>query len=278
MTRRIGLGPLTALELSPQDLVSVAAGAGYDFVGLRLVPVVGQPHRHEIDVAAIKKRVAATGMQVVDVEVFRLDPDTRVADFEPMLAAAAHLGATDLLAHGADPDESRLVDNWGRLCELASAYGMAANVEPMPWLEVGTVAKADRLLGLAPRANAAVLVDPIHFFRGENRLEDLSGTKTRYMQFCDARAENPTSMDEIRRQAREDRLMPGEGELDLRGLLEALPPDLPISLEIPYARPMPALERAKLAITTTRQFLTGLAPSPGHIRRQDGFGGRHHKE
>jgi hypothetical protein len=62
-------------------------------------------------------------------------------------------------------------------------------------------------------------------------------------------------MEEIRRQAREDRLMPGEGELDLAGLLAALPSDLPICLEIPYARPMPPLERARLALARTMPLL-----------------------
>ena len=255
MTRKVGLAALTVLELSSQDQVSLAAQVGYDFVGLRLVPVAGQPHQHVVDAAAIEKRLADTGMKVFDVEVFRLDPETRVADFEPMLAISQRLGASDLLVHGADPDRTRLADNWGRLCDLAGRYGLAANLEPMPWVEISTIAKANRILQLAPRKNAAVLPDAIHFFREANRLEDLAATKTRYVQFCDARREKPASMDEIRRQARADRLMPGEGGLDLRGLLGALPPDLPVCLEIPYARPMPPLERARLALAKSRPFL-----------------------
>lgn len=255
MTRKIGLAALTVLELSPQEQISVAAQAGYDFVGLRLIPVSGQPHQHAVDVAAIEKRLAATGMKVLDVEVFRLDPETEVGDYEPMLAIAARLRASDLLVHGADPERSRLADNWGRLCDLADRYGLAANMEPMPWVEISTIAKANRILELAARDNAAVLPDAIHFFRQANRLEELVTTKSRYVQFCDAPAERPKSMEEIRRQAREDRLMPGEGELDLTGLLAALPPDLPICLEIPYARPMPPLERARLALAKTSSLL-----------------------
>ena len=255
MTRRIGLAALTVLELPPQEQISLAAQTGYDFVGLRLIPVSGQPHQHALDVAAIEKRLAATGMKVLDVEVFRLDPETRVDDYEPMLAIAARLRATDLLVHGADPDHARLAYNWGRLCELAEPYGLAANMEPMPWVEVSTIAKANRILELAPRHNAAVLPDAIHFFREANRLAELASTPMRYAQFCDARRETPASMDEIRRQAREDRLMPGEGALDLRGLLAALPGDLPLCLEIPYAKPMPALERAQLALAKTRALL-----------------------
>lgn len=256
MTRKIGLAALTVLELAPQEQISVAAQAGYDFVGLRLIPVSGQPHQHLVDVAAIEQRLAATGMKVLDVEVFRLDPETEVADYEPTLAIAARLRASDLLVHGADPDRSRLADNWGRLCELAERYGLAANIEPMPWVEVSTIAKANRLLDLAPRPNAAVLPDAIHFFREANRLEDLSTTRMRYVQFCDARREKPASMDEIRRQAREDRLMPGEGGLDLPGLLATLPADLPLCLEIPYAKPMSPLARAQLALAKTKGLLT----------------------
>ena len=157
MTRKVGLAALTVLELSPQEQVSLAAQAGYDFVGLRLIPVAGQPHQHAVDAAAIEKRLADTGMKVLDVEVFRLDSDTRVADFEPMLAISQRLGASDLLVHGADPDSARLADSWGRLCDLAGRYGLAANLEPMPWVEISTIAKANRLLASAPRTNAAVL-------------------------------------------------------------------------------------------------------------------------
>ena len=62
-------------------------------------------------------------------------------------------------------------------------------------------------------------------------------------------------MQEIIRQARSDRLFPGEGGLDLTGLLRTLPAGLPLSLEIPYAKPMPALERARRALAATKAML-----------------------
>jgi len=191
--RRIGLAALTVLELSPAEQIAVAAKAGYDFVGLRLIPVDGQPYRHAIEVAEIERRLADSGVPVLDVEVFRLAEDTRVADFEPVMAVAARLRATDLLVHGADPEAERLAETWGRFCDLAGRYGLAANLEPMPWVPVSTVQKANRILSSAPRANAAVLVDAIHFYRVDNDLEDLPRTRTRYLQFCDARAEKPVA-------------------------------------------------------------------------------------
>jgi sugar phosphate isomerase/epimerase len=258
MKRALGLAALTVLELPHHEQVSVAAQAGYTHVGLRLVPVAGQPYEHPVDVAAIEARLADTGVRVLDVEVFRLTAETGVAQFEPALAAAAQLGAGHILVHGADADEARLAERYGRLCDLAARYGLVANLEPMPWVDVSSVAKALRVLHGSRRANSGLLVDAIHFFRAGERVADLGSVprgSLHYAQFCDARRERPTDMQEIIRQARSDRLMPGEGGLDLAGLLRALPAELPLSLEIPYARPMPALERARRAREATLRLL-----------------------
>ena len=67
--------------------------------------------------------------------------------------------------------------------------------------------------------------------------------------------ERPADLQEIIRQARSDRLFPGEGGLDLQGLMRALPTDLPISVEIPYAKPMHPLEPAKRTLEATRELL-----------------------
>jgi sugar phosphate isomerase/epimerase len=261
VNRRFGLAALTVLELPPAEQVSVAAAAGYDDVGLRLIPVAGQPVVHAINVAEIEARLAATGLRVLDVEVFRVSAETKVADYERAMADAQRLGAGHLLAHGADADASRLADNFGRLCDLASAYGLSVNIEPMPWVDVSTVAQAKQLLAAIGRSNAALLVDPIHFFRADNRFEDLRGAVFNYLQFCDARAERPADRKELIRQAREDRMLPGEGGLDLAGLMRALPADLPISLEMPLARKLEPAARARLVLESTRKFL-----EPGAVR------------
>ena len=259
MKRYLGVAHLTALELPPAELIATAAAAGYDGVGLRLVPVVGQAFPHApLDLPAIERAAKETGLRIHDVEVFRLEAETKVKDFEPMLAISQRLGATELLVHGADPDASRLTNTFGELCDLAAKYRLAANLEPMPWVDVSNMAKALRVIEGAARANGALLVDAIHFFRAGNRPSELATVpkrRLRYLQFCDARAEAPADMQEMIRQARGDRLFPGEGGLDLRGLLDALPADLPISLEIPYARPMPAAERLRRALQATKAML-----------------------
>lgn len=255
--RQLGLAALTCLELTPSDLVSTAAEAGYDYVGLRLIPVANQVLA-PFDVRDIERRLRDTGVRVLDVEVFRLAPDTVVGDFERHVASASRLAAKELLVHGADPDEGRLVENFGRLCDLAARYRLNVSLEPMPWVEISNVRKAKRLLAAAGRANAALLVDAIHFFREDNRFDELEGVRANYAQLCDAHPGRPAEPRELMRQARSDRLFPGEGALDLQGLLAALPSGLPLSLEVPVAQPLPPMERARRALAATRRLLTSL--------------------
>jgi sugar phosphate isomerase/epimerase len=251
LQRRIGLAALTCIELAPPELVSAAAGAGYDCVGLRLIGVAGQA-LPPFGQRELERRLADTGLQVLDVEIFRLEEKTRIAEFERALALAGRLKASEILVHGADPDEGRLIESFSRLCELAGKYGLHANLEPMPWVDISTVAKAKRILS---GTNGALLVDALHFYRADNTLDELDDVPLRYMQLCDARPGRPTEVQELIRQARGDRLFPGEGSLDLRGLMGALPADLPISLEVPVARKIEPFQRAKLALEATRRFL-----------------------
>ena len=259
VSRKIGLAALTVLELSHEEQVSVAAQAGYSHLGLRLIPVAGQPVIHALDAAEVERRLADTGVGVLDVEVFRLMPQTNVGEFEAVMATAQRLGATELLVHGADSSEARLIETFGRLCDLAAGYGLSANLEPMPWVDVSNLAKAMRILDGAARENGGLLVDAIHFFRAGDSPQALAKVPRRflrYMQLCDARPERPADMQEIIRQARSDRLFPGQGGLDLKGLLRALPGEIPISLEIPISKRMEPLERARRALDATRAILT----------------------
>ncbi len=256
MERRIGLAALTCMELAPHELVAVAAQAGYDCVGLRLIPVAGQT-LPAFDLPGTERRLAESGLKVLDVEVFRVDAVTRLAAFEPVMATAARLGATEILAHGADPDEARLRDAFSKLCALAAQYGLHVNLEPMPWVEVSTIAQAKRVI--EGNHNAALLVDAIHFYRADNTFADLEGARMRYLQFCDAHRGRPTGVGELIRQARSDRLFPGEGALDLVGLLKATPAGLPLSVEVPVAQRLEPLERARRALDATRLFLSRVA-------------------
>ena len=269
MSRPIALAALTVLELSPPDMVSCAAEAGYSDIGLRLIPATPTEVTYATIgdtpiIRATLSRLADTGIRCFDVEILRLKAETRVADFLPVLETAARLGARAALIAGNDPDEGRLAQRFGELCDLAAPLGIAPCLEPMPWTDVSNFAQGARIVGRAARANAGLLIDPIHFDRGGSRASEIAEVPAawfRYAQLCDAPAERPATTEGLLHQARAERLFPGDGGLDLRGILRALPSDLPLSLEIPMeelAKTVGAVERARRALAATRNLLQSL--------------------
>jgi sugar phosphate isomerase/epimerase len=269
MNRTLSLAALTVLELSPPQMVTCAADAGFSHVGIRLIPATPTEPQYDIVgdtqlLREVESRLADTGVKVLDVEIFRLKPETRVADHEGAIATAARLGASDLLLAGNDPDEARLVDNFAAFCDLAARYGLGACLEFMPWSDVKDLAHGAHVVERTGRDNAGLLIDPFHLTRSRSRIEDIAAipaTRLHFMQFCDVRAAIPPTMDAILAEARAERLFPGDGVVDLLGLLRAVPRDLPLSVEVPMhtlARTVPATERARRALAATRRVLAQL--------------------
>ncbi len=275
MTRTISLAPLSILELAPPDMVTCAAQAGYSHLGLRLNPVmpnldVSYPIIGDTEmVREVARRLADTGLKVLDVEFIRITPDTRVSDHVPMLETAARLGAKHVLAGGGDADEGRLAARFGELCDAALPLGLTVDLEPIPLFELRTLAQAERVLARADRPNSGLVIDPIHFDRSRERLADAARIPRKwlhYMQLCDAPAERPADAAGLQFQARYERMIPGEGGLDLPGLLRALPRDLPLGVEVPMAalaRTVGAEERARRLLAATRALLRRLEDEAG---------------
>ena len=254
--RTLSLAALTVLELSPPEMVACAAQAGYSHVGLRLIPATDSEPNWPVlgDTAMVRElehRLSDSGVRVLDIEIFRLKPDTDVASYLPGLETGARLGAKHVLVAGNDPDAARLSERLAALCALGAPFGLTFDLEPMPWTEVKDLQQGKRIALASRQANAGVLIDPIHFDRGGNVPADIAAVPNEllhYAQLCDAPAERPRDVQMLLQQARCERLMPGEGGLDLGGILRALPPALPLSLEVPrltLAKTVPAQERAR---------------------------------
>jgi sugar phosphate isomerase/epimerase len=261
---RLSLAHLTVLDATPLELIDAAAAGGFDYIGLRIVPptpadrivpVVGD---HDL-IRRIEQRLDETGMRILDVETFWLSPQTRVEDLEPALETAARLGARYLLVCGNDPDEGRVVSSFASLCEAARPLGLKAMLEFIPFCHTQTSAQALRVVHAAAQANAGILVDALHVMRSGGSPDDLRQLAPElldYWQICDARTARPAD-DDLRREARTDRFYPGDGELPLDAMLEALPASAPIAVEAPCARyaHLPVIERGRLCGETTRAFL-----------------------
>lgn len=273
-TTTFSLAALTVLELSPPEMIEVAAKAGYDAVGLRLIPATPAEHHYPLarDPALLRRTQQAlrdTGLKVLDIEILRLRPETRIVDaFAHILDIGAELGASEVLVAGNDDDLTRTTEHFAQLCELAKPRGLYPHLEFMPWTGVKNLEHASGVVSAVRQQgydNACVLIDAFHFNRsasGLNTLANVPSEWLRYVQLCDVIGPIPDNMDEILRQARQERCFPGDGDIDLTALLNTLPKGLPMSLEIPTEglrqQGVSALERAQRALSKTRQLLAVL--------------------
>jgi sugar phosphate isomerase/epimerase len=262
----LSLSYYTVPELSPTQMVREAAAAGFDFVGARLLN--GQPGRDPAPLmasSAMRRETIAclrdAGMGVLDASGARLRPETDMAAFAPFIDAAAEMGARHILASGDDPDEPRLAARFAELCELAGRSGLTVDLEFVPWMSVADLTLAARMVRTVACANFGIAVDALHFDRSRSRLSDLAAlprTWFRYVQLCDAPRAWASDRESLIHEAVSERLFPGEGAIDLAGLLRALPSGIPIALEIPtatLARTTPAAERLQRAVAATRKLL-----------------------
>ncbi|BBH70240.1 hypothetical protein ACTI_69250 [Actinoplanes sp. OR16] len=260
------LAHLTALSLSPPELVEAAAEAGYRYVGVRLTKVTPQEPHYPLatDPALMrttKVRLAATGVEVLDIELARIGPDEDPRDFQRFLEAGAELGARHVITQLPDPDRGRKVDRFARLCEMARPLGLTVDLEFPSWTETPDLAEATRVLRAADQPNAGMLIDLLHFARSGSSVADLRELPAHWFHFahvCDAPPGVPATNEGLIHTARFERLYPGEGGIDLDGILAALPPGLPYALEIPRAQLVAQVggkEHARMAIAAARQRL-----------------------
>ena len=130
---------------------------------------------------------------------------------------------------------------------------------------VSAVPLAVAMIAASGREDIGILVDALHFWRAGESLAALSSLPAHhlnYMQLCDGAAQRPESEQELIRQARSARNVPGEGGLDLHGLMSALPATLPVSLEVPLdgeQGALPPLQRAQLLFNAAQPYLRSCA-------------------
>jgi sugar phosphate isomerase/epimerase len=260
VVHKIALAPTSLPNAAPLEFIDAAAQAGFDGIGLRLFrsPGIIYPFFPVAGNAAlardVKQALASCGLQVIDILSFYLQPETDVASMLPALELGAELGATYALVIGDDPDWQRQVDTFGKICDAAARFGLVISVEaPVTQRQVNTLPKALQLIANSGRPNAVICLDPFHFFRVGHSVDLLRRQDKRlfpYSQIDDGLDEVP---------APGGRCAPGEGMVPLAGILDALPPDVPLSMEwsAPRGSRYSSAEWAMIALRATRRYLDG---------------------
>jgi sugar phosphate isomerase/epimerase len=275
--RVLALDHLTLLDVAPPDFVALAAGAGFDAVGLRISPATAAESPWPMApgsrmLAETVRRCQDSGVTVLDTETILLNADADLAASEPILETAASLNARYINAIGDDPDLHRLSDRFGQLVAMAAPYGIRAVIEFMAYKTVRTL---DGALAIAARSDGGgILLDALHIQRCGTEIGQIERVDPRllgYLQLCDAPLE-PAGGDAAA-EARTDRLLPGEGALPLTGLLSAVPAATPVAIEAPRLSLRGELTPAQFAARARRSLDQVLA----HWRdqgRDAGWAGR----
>lgn len=265
MSREYSLSFLTVADVSPVEAVKIAAKCGYAAVGLRLLPAAPNEANYPIltDASLIKETQTAlndTGVKVADVEIVRITPDFAPEKYAQFLDVAAQLGAKHILVAGNDPEQARLTQNFAQFCELSKQFSLSCDLEFMPWTNVKNLAQAEHIVHQSGQDNAAILIDALHFDRSGSTLEQvkaLDPTRLNYVQLCDGLAEYDPSDEGLIQIARSNRLVSGQGELDLVGLIRALPQGITLAAEVPnlVLAKRSALERAEINLQAMKQLV-----------------------
>ena len=193
--------------------------------------------------------------------MIRLDADPDLDRFRPFLARCAQMGARHVLVAGDDKDRSRIIDTYGRLCELTWDYGLTADLEFMPWTGIRNIADARELVEAAAHPAAAILFDCLHFDRSDSTLQDIASVPSdmfNYVQICDGPVPYDPDGTAMMVLGRTARLIPGDGGIDLPAIIARLPKHVPVSVEVPnvdIASQVGVADLVKRALEATKAMM-----------------------
>lgn len=227
------------LDLDPVVQIELAAEAGFWGLGLRLGPQ--QAANHPM-LDEWRRRASEWQLRLHDLEVIRIPADgSEPAEAPALFVAAERLGVGSVLVVSDHPDLHHTIDALGRLARRGLDHGVEVAFEYMAWTTPSTPSDA---LTVAEETGCRIVIDILHHHRvGATLIESeaiISSGKLAWLQLCDGPLAGPSaasadlSVDHraLIHEARHARLVPGEGEFDLRGYVSQLADGSVISVEV----------------------------------------------
>ena len=250
---RLSLAAGVLADREAADVAAAAVESGFRNVGFTVKPWGDHVTRQ------LRSTLEPSAVRVLDVEVVRIAPDGSVSDDDRHIVdVGGTLGAENVLIISNCADVAATADALAGLAEQAAGYGMRACLEFMRFTKVPTLASAREVLRRAAHPAAGLLIDTLHLARtGElDEVREVAGEHLPYAQFCDGLATCGDDDAALIADALDDRSPPGDGELPLSHMLDALPEGIPLSLEVrsrvlretypdPVARATHLLERTR---------------------------------
>lgn len=212
------------------EKLDAAAAAGFDAVELLDADLRDSP----LSPAQVAARCAGLGLAIELYQPFRRAEGVGAAEFGDVLTrfrgeldVMGELGASSILVVSntdpdADPDTDLSVRQLTALADAAAGRGMSVTYEALAWgTHIGRFSEAWEVVRRADHPALGVAVDTFHLLcRGEGVevLADVPADKISLVQVSDA----PWRSGDLAQWSRNHRGLPGDGEFDLAGPLEAV--------------------------------------------------------
>jgi sugar phosphate isomerase/epimerase len=208
-----------------------AAAAGFAGIGLHAEDLP-RTISSGVDVGEMQSVLRVNGLEVVEIEflggwAFNTDPDGLAPTLAGIEAVADAFGGRSVSAgefSGEPFDSDRALDaaavalraNADRLAER----GLLVALESFPWSAISNTIAID-LLRRAETPNAGLLIDIWHYYNGGGQPEHLVGLPGAGIAAVQLN-DGPLVHDNFLQHARAERELPGEGELDVVALVQAI--------------------------------------------------------
>jgi sugar phosphate isomerase/epimerase len=265
MDRKFSLAHLTVLGCTPPEMTYIAARTGYDFVSFRLINM-GLPGETNTTMTKnsrmfkeTKQALQETGVELLDIELARIDDQTNPKEYESIFEIAAELGGKHVISSIWTEDKNIYLEQFAEICDIANRYNLTVDLEYVPISCLKNLKSVLGVLYTVERENSGILIDFHHFHRAGDNVEDLQKVPKEWFHFlhlCDAPSEIPSSNEEMTKIIREERLYIGEGGIDITSLINSLP-EVPCSIELPNAKRIKEYgyeEHARLCLQSAKNF------------------------
>ncbi|WP_197462056.1 sugar phosphate isomerase/epimerase family protein [Corynebacterium stationis] len=235
-TRELGVAPLSTLTTPPDEFIYLAHEVGFEFVGLRVIPVT--PHEPQYDLSPgsklhrkVTQALADTGLQVKDAEFILLNGTDQRTEWMTAFERAASLGARTLTVAVGITDIAQTAEIVAEMVEAGKEYGITPAIEPISYQGVNNLDQAKQLAA----TGSLILPDTLHLHRGGMSPQQLAEVTSHIplIQICGAEAQRPATREGLVEESRGARLAPDEGANDVVGFVRALPREIPASVESP---------------------------------------------
>jgi len=235
---------LTAMDVTPFELIEIAGACGYSHVSLftnaPVVPIAGQEGKFQFPTVTqpmlreALSRLDGLGLAVINAEFFLIRPDIDFESYRTGLAIARTMGAKNAVSHVFEPDPAHAVDLIGAFCDLAAQEGMTVALEFCQMTPgCKTIGQAAWFVDQVGRANLGFGICPMHLVRSGGSAADIAALDPTMLLYGQLNDGHGLHVAEAYFEEVHDRQLPGNGDFPLADILRALPASAPIEVKCP---------------------------------------------